>query len=158
MQAYAAVRAGIHGVALVVADTALSAGSLPPAGAEAGTLTVMCGGDPAVFERARPVIDAYARINELLNWQVASTGEAISMADAAATKVFSTERIQTVCRMVDEIIRRYGDFADPETAALVNWLDVQQKRHVVITFGGGVNEVMRDMIATSGLGLPRAKR
>ena len=31
-------------------------------------------------------------------------------------------------------------------------------RNVVITFGGGVNEVMRDMIATAGLGLPRAKR
>ena len=43
-------------------------------------------------------------------------------------------------------------------AALVDWLDVQQKRHVVITFGGGVNEVMRDMIATAGLGLPRVKR
>ncbi|KSU58774.1 acyl-CoA dehydrogenase [Gordonia sp. JH63] len=108
--------------------------------------------------RALATIDAYGRINELLNWQVAATGEAISMADAAATKVFSTERIQTVCRMVDEIIGRYGDFADPETAALVNWLDVQEKRHVVITFGGGVNEVMRDMIATAGLGLPRAKR
>lgn len=108
--------------------------------------------------RALATIDAYGRINELLNWQVAATGEAISMADAAATKVFSTERIQTVCRMVDEIVGRYGDFADPETAALVNWLDVQEKRHVVITFGGGVNEVMRDMIATAGLGLPRAKR
>ena len=108
--------------------------------------------------RALATIDAYGRINELLNWQVAATGEAISMADAAATKVFSTERIQTVCRMVDEIIGRYGDFADPETAALVNWLDVQEKRHVVITFGGGVNEVMRDMIATAGLGHPRAKR
>ncbi len=108
--------------------------------------------------RALATIDAYGRINELLNWQVASTGEAISMADAAATKVFSTERIQSVCRMANEIIGRYGDFTDPETAALVDWLDVQQKRHVVITFGGGVNEVMRDMIATAGLGLPRAKR
>ena len=29
---------------------------------------------------------------------------------------------------------------------------------VLITFGGGVNEVMRDMIATAGLGLPKAKR
>ncbi|KAF0970939.1 MULTISPECIES: acyl-CoA dehydrogenase family protein [Gordonia] len=108
--------------------------------------------------RALATIDAYGRINELLNWQVASTGEAISMADAAATKVFSTERIQTVCRMANEIVGRYGDFTDPETAAFVDWLDVQQKRHVVITFGGGVNEVMRDMIATAGLGLPRAKR
>jgi alkylation response protein AidB-like acyl-CoA dehydrogenase len=108
--------------------------------------------------RALAQIDAYARTNELLNWQVASTGEAISMADAAATKVFSTERVQVVCRMINEIIGRYGDFTDPETAELVDWLDVQQKRHVVITFGGGVNEVMRDMIATAGLGLPRAKR
>ena len=32
------------------------------AGAENGVLTVMCGGDEAVFERARPVIDAYARM------------------------------------------------------------------------------------------------
>ena len=108
--------------------------------------------------RALAQIDAYARINELLNWQVASTGEAISMADAAATKVFSTERVQVVCRMINEIIGRYGDFTDPETAELVDWLDVQQKRHVVITFGGGVNEVMRDMIATAGLGLPRAAK
>lgn len=108
--------------------------------------------------RALAQIDAYARINELLNWQVASTGEAISMADAAATKVFSTERVQVVCRMINEIIGRNGDFTDSETAELVDWLDVQQKRHVVITFGGGINEVMRDMIATAGLGLPRAKR
>ncbi|MEP9392745.1 acyl-CoA dehydrogenase family protein [Gordonia sp. VNK1] len=108
--------------------------------------------------RALAEIDAYARINELLNWQVASTGEAISMADAAATKVFATERLQKVGRMIDEIIGRYGDFTDPQTAELVDWLDVQQKRNVVITFGGGVNEVMRDMIGTAGLGLPRAKR
>jgi len=72
--------------------------------------------------------------------------------------VFATERVQVVCRMIDEIIGRYGDFTDPETAELVDWLDVQEKRNVVITFGGGVNEVMRDMIATAGLGLPRAKR
>ncbi|WP_405222911.1 NAD(P)-dependent oxidoreductase [Lentisalinibacter sediminis] len=31
------------------------------AGAEHGTLTVMAGGDPAVYERAEPVIDIYAR-------------------------------------------------------------------------------------------------
>ncbi|MGC5248294.1 acyl-CoA dehydrogenase family protein [Gordonia sp. DT219] len=108
--------------------------------------------------RALARIDAYARINELLNWQVASTGQAISMADAAATKVFATERLQEIHRMIDEIVGRYGDFTDPETAALADWLDVQAKRNVVITFGGGVNEVMRDMIATAGLGLPRAKR
>jgi 3-hydroxyisobutyrate dehydrogenase len=36
------------------------------AGAENGVLTVMCGGDEAVFNRAKPVIDSYARACNLL--------------------------------------------------------------------------------------------
>ncbi|WP_281405318.1 NAD(P)-dependent oxidoreductase [Rhizobium sp. FKL33] len=36
------------------------------AGAENGVLTVMCGGRPDVFERAKPVIDAYARMVGLM--------------------------------------------------------------------------------------------
>jgi 3-hydroxyisobutyrate dehydrogenase len=36
------------------------------AGAENGTLTVMCGGDPDVFERVRPVLSSYARSCTLL--------------------------------------------------------------------------------------------
>lgn len=108
--------------------------------------------------RALAELHAYYRINELLNWQVASGGDSISMADAAATKVFATERLQHVHRLIDEILGRHGDFSDPATADLAEWFDVQAKRNVVITFGGGVNEVMREMIATAGLGLPRGKR
>ncbi|KAA3516127.1 NAD-binding protein [Agrobacterium vitis] len=36
------------------------------AGAENGVLTVMCGGDEPVFEQARPVIEAYARMIGLM--------------------------------------------------------------------------------------------
>ncbi|WP_018178284.1 acyl-CoA dehydrogenase family protein [Jongsikchunia kroppenstedtii] len=108
--------------------------------------------------RAIAEITGYVRMNELLNWQVASSGDDISMADAAATKVFSTERVQRAHRLVDEMIGRYGDLSDPYTAELVDWFDAQAKRNVVITFGGGVNEVMREMIAQAGLGLPRGKR
>ena len=36
------------------------------AGAENGKLTVMCGGEPAAFERAKPVMDSYARAVTLL--------------------------------------------------------------------------------------------
>jgi 3-hydroxyisobutyrate dehydrogenase len=36
------------------------------AGAENGVLTVMCGGDEAVFNKAKPVIDAYARACNLM--------------------------------------------------------------------------------------------
>jgi 3-hydroxyisobutyrate dehydrogenase len=36
------------------------------AGAESGQLTVMCGGDPAVFERVRPVLEVYAKAVRLM--------------------------------------------------------------------------------------------
>lgn len=98
------------------------------------------------------------RLNELLNWQVASATGDVDIADASATKVFATERVQRVGRLAEEIVGRWGDPADPETGELLRWLDVQTKRNMVITFGGGVNEVMRELIATSGLKLPRVPR
>lgn len=103
-------------------------------------------------------IHAMFRINELLNWQVAAAGEIIDVADAAATKVFGTERIQYAGRLAEEIVGGYGNPADAATAELLGWLDVQTKRNLVITFGGGVNEVMREMIAASGLKVPRVPR
>ncbi|WP_197378846.1 acyl-CoA dehydrogenase FadE29 [Mycolicibacterium mengxianglii] len=109
-------------------------------------------------KRALAEIQAIWRINELLNWQVAAAGETIAVADAAATKVFSTERIQKVGRLAEEIVGVYGNPADPDTAELLQWLDSQTKRNLVITFGGGVNEVMREMIAASGLKVPRVPR
>ena len=50
-----------RGIAFI--DAPVSGGQ---AGAENGALTVMCGGEPAAFERARPVIDAYARAVTLM--------------------------------------------------------------------------------------------
>jgi 3-hydroxyisobutyrate dehydrogenase len=46
-----------------VIDAPVSGGQ---AGAENGVLTVMCGGDAAPFDRAKPVIDAYARACNLM--------------------------------------------------------------------------------------------
>jgi alkylation response protein AidB-like acyl-CoA dehydrogenase len=103
-------------------------------------------------------IKAIWRLNELLNWQVAASGENIAVADAAATKVFSTERIQEIGRLAEEVVGRFGNPADAGTAELLVWLDKMTKRNLVITFGGGVNEVMREMIAASGLKVPRVPR
>jgi alkylation response protein AidB-like acyl-CoA dehydrogenase len=102
---------------------------------------------------------AYAvmRVNELLNWQVAAEPE-LSIADASATKVFSAEQAQLIGQSLAEVVGRHADPADPETAALMTWLDVQLKRNTVLTFGGGVNEIQRELIATAGLGLPRVPR
>ena len=109
-------------------------------------------------KRALGEIHATWRINELLNWQVAAAGETIDVADAAATKVFATERVQRIGRLAEEVVGKYGNPAEPDTAELLHWLDQQTKRNLVITFGGGVNEVMREMIAASGLKVPRVPR
>jgi alkylation response protein AidB-like acyl-CoA dehydrogenase len=108
--------------------------------------------------RALGEIKAVWRINELFNWQVAASGETVDIADAAATKVFSTERIQQIGRLAEEIVGRWGNPADEQTAELLGWLDSQTKRNLVITFGGGVNEVMREQVAAAGLGVPRVPR
>jgi 3-hydroxyisobutyrate dehydrogenase len=62
------------GIARAMADAAASRGarfldapvSGGEAGAKKGSLTVMVGGDAAVFERARPVMEAYARAVTLM--------------------------------------------------------------------------------------------
>ncbi|RAS70227.1 hypothetical protein C8D87_101527 [Lentzea atacamensis] len=101
--------------------------------------------------RALAEARAVHRVNELLNWQVAS-GE-VSVADASATKVFAADRTQRVGRLLEELVGRHG--ADAE---LARWLDVQARRNLVLTFGGGVNEIQRELIANIGLGLPRVVR
>ncbi len=101
---------------------------------------------------------ATTRINELLNWQVACGGDEVDVADASATKVFGSERAQRVFRLLEEVVGRHGDPADPQTGELMHWLDVQAKRTLVLTFGGGVNEVQRELICMFGLKLPRVPR
>jgi alkylation response protein AidB-like acyl-CoA dehydrogenase len=103
---------------------------------------------------------AVARVNELLNWQVAASAASapVVVADASATKVFSSEVIQRIGRLMEELVARHGDLADPDTAELAEWLDLQAKRNIVLTFGGGVSEIQRELIASIGLGLPRVPR
>jgi alkylation response protein AidB-like acyl-CoA dehydrogenase len=108
--------------------------------------------------RALAETRALTRLNELLNWQVAARDGEVDVADASATKVFASERLQHVFRLLEELVGRHGDPADPATGALLHWLDVQAKRALVVTFGGGVNEVQRELIAQFGLNLPRVPR
>jgi len=100
---------------------------------------------------------ASLRVNELLNWEVAAA-DTLDVADASVTKVFSSVRLQQLGQLLEEVVARHGDPAEEETAQLCHWLDIQSKRNVVLTFGGGVNEIQRELIATAGLGLPRVPR
>jgi alkylation response protein AidB-like acyl-CoA dehydrogenase len=107
--------------------------------------------------RALARASAAERVNELLNWQVA-VAETVDVADASVTKVFGSEQVQRLGTELTELVSRHGDLSDPQTAELAHWLDVQNKRNTVMTFGGGVNEVQRELIAMAGLKLPRVPR
>jgi alkylation response protein AidB-like acyl-CoA dehydrogenase len=103
---------------------------------------------------------ATLRVNELLNWEVAhaaAVGE-ISVADASSSKVFAADRVQHLLADLIAVVHRYGDPGDPDTRRLLDYLDAQAKRNLVLTFGGGVQEVQRELIAMFGLGLPRVPR
>ncbi|MEU8304186.1 acyl-CoA dehydrogenase family protein [Actinomadura sp. NPDC048955] len=122
------------------------------------------GGRPLIEEpavrRAVAQVYAYLRANEFLNWQVAANQDLgwLGAADASATKIYASERMQEVGRIVGDVLARYGDPGDPETAAFMEAQDRLAKGALVLTFGGGVNEIQRELIAMIGLGLPRAPR
>jgi hypothetical protein len=103
---------------------------------------------------------AAVTINQLFNWQVAATVDAggFGVAEASATKIFGSERQQDLGDLVADVVARYGDPGDAGTDELQRWVDRAAKSSLVLTFGGGVNEVQRELIATLGLGLPRAPR
>ncbi len=113
--------------------------------------------DQPDVQRALAKAAAAARLNELLNWQVA-VADTVDIADASVTKVFGSEQAQRIGAELAAVVSRHGDLADPQTADLARWLDVQNKRNTVLTFGGGVNEVQRELIAMAGLKLPRVPR
>lgn len=103
---------------------------------------------------------AVFRVNELLNWEVAraaAVGE-ISVGDASSSKVFAADQVQHLLADLTAVVHRYGDPSDEETGQLMHYFDAQKKRNLVLTFGGGVQEVQRELIAMFGLGLPRVPR
>ncbi|GGR41089.1 alkylation response protein AidB-like acyl-CoA dehydrogenase [Nocardioides luteus] len=103
---------------------------------------------------------AVFRVNELLNWAVAKAGEAgeIEVADASSSKVFAADQVQHLLADLITLVHRHGDPGDPVTKSLLDYLDAQAKRNTVLTFGGGVQEVQRELIAMFGLGMPRVPR
>ena len=100
------------------------------------------------------------RVNELLNWAVASApaSDKTTVADASTSKVFASDEVQKLGLALSDIVDTFGDPADPETGQLADYLDKTAKRNLVLSFGGGVNEVQRELIAMFGLDLPRVPR
>lgn len=98
----------------------------------------------------------------LLNWKVAAleaAGAAVNPADSSSIKVFGTEFFTDAYRWLMEIVGQAAALqpGSPE-AALASRLDRGFQGTLILTFGGGVNEIQRDLIAMFGLGMPRMPR
>ncbi|MCU1356020.1 MAG: acyl-CoA dehydrogenase, partial [Acidimicrobiales bacterium] len=98
----------------------------------------------------------------LLNWKVAAlsaSGATVNPADASSIKVFGTEFFTEAYRLLMEVIGQSAALqpGSPE-AALAGRLDRGFQGSLILTFGGGVNEIQRDLIAMFGLGMPRMPR
>jgi alkylation response protein AidB-like acyl-CoA dehydrogenase len=95
---------------------------------------------------------------KLINWKVAAAG-GTNAADSSATKVFATEFYTEAYRLLMEIIgpAAYLHRESPG-ALLAGRIERAFQGCLILTFGGGVNEVQRDLIALFGAGLPRVPR
>ncbi|QIG43065.1 acyl-CoA dehydrogenase [Nocardioides anomalus] len=107
---------------------------------------------------------AHAQIEALtlINWKLASdadTGVALSPAEASATKIYGSELATEVYRTLTEVIGPAALLpAGSDGAVLAGRVERFYRSALVMTFGGGTNEIQRDIIGYVGLGLPAAKR
>jgi len=96
----------------------------------------------------------------LMNWKVAwsATEGHLDVADASTTKVFGTEFYLEAFRLMMEIVGEQAYLRRGSVdAALAGRLEQSYRSLLILTFGGGTNEVQRDLIAMFGLGMPRSR-
>jgi len=104
-------------------------------------------------------VHAKAEFLKLMNWRIASSSGSLGPADASATKVFGTEFAVEAYRLLMEVLGagacvRAGSAGE----VLAGRIERAHRAALILTFGGGTNEVQRDIIAAAGLGLPLSRR
>jgi 3-oxocholest-4-en-26-oyl-CoA dehydrogenase alpha subunit len=97
----------------------------------------------------------------LLNWRMAGSLEAgeITAADSSAVKVYGTECLIDVFRTLLGVLGPVGYLrAGSPGAVLHGQIELMARSAQINTFGGGVNDVQREIIAAAGLGMARRAR
>jgi alkylation response protein AidB-like acyl-CoA dehydrogenase len=102
-------------------------------------------------------VHAKAEYLKLINWELASSmASSPSAADASAAKVFGTELATEAYRLLMEILGPSATLRQDSPGALLRGrLERMHRAALILTFGGGTNEVQRDIIGMAALGLPR---
>ena len=102
-------------------------------------------------------VHAKAEYLKLINWELASAKDQTpSPADASAAKVFGTELATEAYRLLMEILGPSATLRQNSPGALLRGrVERMHRSSLILTFGGGTNEVQRDIIGMVALGLPR---
>ena len=79
------------------------------------------------------------------------------VADSSSVKVYGTEFFHAAYRKLMEIYGPQATIAKGSIGHLTR-LEMQYRSTIILTFGGGTNEMQRDLISQFGLGYPRADR
>lgn len=107
--------------------------------------------------------ECYARLEamRLINFRIASDLEngQMDVALASTTKVYGSESAIEILRRLVDIVGANGMVREGSAAALLmGELEYEVRASVTLTFGGGTNEIQRELIAQFGLGMPRTIR
>jgi alkylation response protein AidB-like acyl-CoA dehydrogenase len=97
----------------------------------------------------------------LINFRIAADLEAggMDVALASATKVYGSESVVEILRRLMDIVGANGLVrAGSSAALLLGELEYEVRANTINTFGGGTNEIQRELIAQFGLKLPRPVR
>src|SRR6187401_1522143 len=105
-------------------------------------------------------VHAKAEVLKLINWELASTEDAApSPADASAAKVYGTELATEAYRLLMEVLGTGATVRTNSPGALLRGrIERMHRSCLILTFGGGTNEIQRDIIGMVALGLPRVNR
>ena len=103
---------------------------------------------------------AKMQVLRLMNWKqawAAVKGQP-NMADSSAIKVYGSELMMEACRAMLEVLGSAGIIArDSPGAVLQGRVESSYRNGLILTFGGGTNEIQRDIIAMAGMGMPHYK-
>ncbi|HEX9034391.1 MAG TPA: acyl-CoA dehydrogenase family protein [Streptosporangiaceae bacterium] len=103
-------------------------------------------------------VHARTEVLKLLNWQVASksdAGQSLGPAAASANKIYGTELTIEACRLLMEVLGANATVRTGSPGALLaGRVERMHRSALILTFGGGTNEIQRDMIAMLALGQP----
>jgi len=98
----------------------------------------------------------------LANWRIAwlaQTGAPLDPADASAIKVYGTEFYLEAGRLLMEIMRDQAPLSGDAPGSVIRGRVERMVRGMhILTFGGGTNEMQRDLIALFGLDMPPSPR